>query len=732
MPRSVLGYQDSGGTSDINGLDEGPPLTATELYLSPITPTAPAMAASKDYVDNAIGVATHLQGAYNNSTANPEIQTNDSGGAVTIRKGTSGPEDDVVLEIQNSVGNTALAIDGRGRLNGIDVQSVVDDVATLQGEMVPVQNAVLPAAIKTAYESNADTNALTDVRKLIVDSFALASAADTPLLVSNLDNASPSYDRATVTTIGAATYAFVSTPGGVLAYDLTDPHAPVYHAGPTGAPLYTIAALDAGGTQTESISVTDGATTYLYSCAGGQGLDVFDVSAIGAGTVPASTNPITTGASFDGIVQASAAPERVAIAAGGQGVRFLDLTNKAAPSEGATLDNGAGYTSLAINAAGTLVFANYGAGLEVLNTATWLSPSSLGTTPLSGPAKGCFYEEANTRLYICRGSAGLICYDVSTPSAPVTLGSYAMNANDVWADADHVYVAQQGGDLLVLTPGTLALANTIAEALDPNGVVAFGGGSYLAVSDGTNGLSVFSLQGGLSTAGNLLIGGVVEAHELREATLGEGVVVEAVLLRDGLVDGEDVAGLGTRLTAAEGNVTALDGRVTTAEGGVSTNAGDITTLDGRLTTAEGVGTTNAGDILALGGRVTTNEGDIATLESTVAGLGAGGGAQLTLYEQRILSATLTTTDVFAAATANIGGIPYVITSLALGILIHDVSDPTAPVLVGGRVGTGAVYETGNLQVTAAHLSVFTAAGRTYLWGSVVASPKKNWVGFRFS
>jgi hypothetical protein len=79
MPRSVLGYQAApAGAAAIDGLEEGPPLTATELYVSPITPTAPGMAASKDYVDNAIGVSTHLQGAYNNSTTNPEIQTNDA------------------------------------------------------------------------------------------------------------------------------------------------------------------------------------------------------------------------------------------------------------------------------------------------------------------------------------------------------------------------------------------------------------------------------------------------------------------------------------------------------------------------------------------------------------------------------------------------------------------------------------------------------------------------------
>jgi hypothetical protein len=69
-----------------------------------------------------------LQSAYNNSTPNPEIDTNDVNGAFTIRRGTTGGDTDIVSEVQNQAGTTTFSIAGDGFVDSEIRQRVLNTV----------------------------------------------------------------------------------------------------------------------------------------------------------------------------------------------------------------------------------------------------------------------------------------------------------------------------------------------------------------------------------------------------------------------------------------------------------------------------------------------------------------------------------------------------------------------------------------------------------------------------
>ena len=58
---------------------------------------------------------TNLQGAYDNSTVNPEILTNATLGGVNIRRGSTDDTDNV-LTVQNGAGTNTLQVQGDGQL----------------------------------------------------------------------------------------------------------------------------------------------------------------------------------------------------------------------------------------------------------------------------------------------------------------------------------------------------------------------------------------------------------------------------------------------------------------------------------------------------------------------------------------------------------------------------------------------------------------------------------------
>jgi hypothetical protein len=67
--------------------------------------------------------ATDLQTAYDNSTANPEILTNSTNGAHTVRRGSAADTDNI-YEGQNNAGTTNFAVTGEGKVSAIDFNGV--------------------------------------------------------------------------------------------------------------------------------------------------------------------------------------------------------------------------------------------------------------------------------------------------------------------------------------------------------------------------------------------------------------------------------------------------------------------------------------------------------------------------------------------------------------------------------------------------------------------------------
>lgn len=64
------------------------------------------------------GVASSLQSSYENSTVNPEILTDDTGGGVAIRRGSTGGDTDVIFEGQNGAGTQTFSVTGAGDISG--------------------------------------------------------------------------------------------------------------------------------------------------------------------------------------------------------------------------------------------------------------------------------------------------------------------------------------------------------------------------------------------------------------------------------------------------------------------------------------------------------------------------------------------------------------------------------------------------------------------------------------
>ena len=69
------------------------------------------------------GSTTTLQSSYTNSLANPEILTDATGGALSLRRGSVADTDDV-FEVQNGAGTQTFSVAGDGKVEGTDFNGV--------------------------------------------------------------------------------------------------------------------------------------------------------------------------------------------------------------------------------------------------------------------------------------------------------------------------------------------------------------------------------------------------------------------------------------------------------------------------------------------------------------------------------------------------------------------------------------------------------------------------------
>ncbi|WP_127165744.1 YadA-like family protein [Veillonella sp. CHU732] len=114
-----------------------------------------------------------------------------------------------------------------------------------------------------------------------------------------------------------------------------------------------------------------------------------------------------------------------------------------------------------------------------------------------------------------------------------------------------------------------------------------------------------------ATGGSISVtGGDLNAKGEREYTVDLTDTAKAEINR--------IAGIDTRLTTAEGNITVLQGDMTKAKADIVTNAGNITKNAGNIATNTANIAKNAGDIATNAGNIKTNATNIATNAGNIA------------------------------------------------------------------------------------------------------------------
>ena len=163
-----------------------------------------------------------------------------------------------------------------------------------------------------------------------------------------------------------------------------------------------------------------------------------------------------------------------------------------------------------------------------------------------------------------------------------------------------------------------------------------------------------------------------------------------------------IAGIDTRLTAAEGNITTLQGDMTKAKADIVTNAGNIAKNAGDIATNKANIAKNAGDIATNAGNIKTNAsniaknaGDIATNTKNIA-TNAGNIATNTKNIATNAGNIATNTSNIANNTTNIGKNAQAIQALQGNSATKDLSNLTN---AGKDVVTGLVNVVGTNGIT---------------------------------
>ncbi|MFN2245107.1 MAG: LVIVD repeat-containing protein, partial [Anaerolineae bacterium] len=155
-----------------------------------------------------------------------------------------------------------------------------------------------------------------------------------------------------------------------------------------------------------------------------------------------------------------------------------------------------GGASVAVDVAGTLVYAGVGPRLAILDVSKPSSPRLLGqTAPMPRVLEAVTVDGG--LAYVAAGDAGLRVVDVSDPAAPVEIGflDTAGYAWDVAVAGSHAYIADGAGGLRVvnmLDPAHPAEQGAYEDpAMEGMGVAVAGGYAYLAdAGDGLRAVNV--------------------------------------------------------------------------------------------------------------------------------------------------------------------------------------------------------------------------------------------------
>jgi hypothetical protein len=173
-----------------------------------------------------------------------------------------------------------------------------------------------------------------------------------------------------------------------------------------------------------------------------------------------------------------------AYVAGGMGIRIIDISNPAAPSETGFYDTPGLAQELAV--AGNYVYvADYHDGLRIINVSNPAAPSETGFYDTPGIAIGV--TVSGNYAYVADGLEGLRIIDVSNPAAPSESGFHDTpgSAHGVEVAGNYAYVADGLEGLRIIdvsdpaAPSESGFYDTQGEVL---GVAV--SGNYAFVADG--------------------------------------------------------------------------------------------------------------------------------------------------------------------------------------------------------------------------------------------------------
>ncbi|MHB1038428.1 MAG: Ig-like domain-containing protein [Pirellulales bacterium] len=355
------------------------------------------------------------------------------------------------VAIGNAVAaGTTTTITTNGSFDLVDGPHAITARQTLPGEDESADSAALEVTIDTVapeyrdpvrrggYDTGGRTAGVT-----VSGTLAYLADLDRGLVTIDVTNpAAPvrlgGYDAGTyaygVAVIGTTAYVANNTAGLVI-IDVTNPAAPARLGG-----------YDTSG-EARDVAVSG---NRVYVADGHAGLQIIDV------TNPAAPVRLggydTAGYAHSVVVSGTLAY----VADSGSGLQIIDVGNPAAPVRLGTLDtSGAAYD---VSISGTLAYvADDNAGLVVIDVTNPAAPVRLGGYDTGGYA----YDVAvsGTRAYVADNNAGLVVIDVTNPAAPVRLGGYDTGgyAYGVAVSGTLAYVSDYYGGLAifdVLPPST--------------------------------------------------------------------------------------------------------------------------------------------------------------------------------------------------------------------------------------------------------------------------------------
>lgn len=243
----------------------------------------------------------------------------------------------------------------------------------------------------------------------------------------------------------AGAHALIASPDyrGLQVYDLADPGAPVLVAD------YL--------TDEEPLGVViSGSRAYLP--AGFEGVVMLDVSDPTAPTWLGVAG--TPGHASDLVAFDQGTRSYLAVADGVEGVRLVDVTDPLGPGDLGAIDpSGTRSAEVgAVSLSGTmLAIANGEQGFALATVADVASPALLSVSPTNRPVVDVLLD--GTVLYTSHGYYGLATWDVSTPAAPVLVdhsdgpnGPCGFNCRDFLGDmrrlGDHLFVTSDRTGIL--------------------------------------------------------------------------------------------------------------------------------------------------------------------------------------------------------------------------------------------------------------------------------------------